>query len=110
MLALLIVPGLLAPIYTAPSFAMTQGLVPISMRAAASAVLLFVFNLIGMGLGPTAVGVVSDLLRPRLGAESLRWAMLFAIAFNLWAAVHYVFAARTLRRDLDRAADEAARG
>jgi hypothetical protein len=41
-------------------FAVTQKLVEPRMRATAAALLLFVVNLIGYGLGPPAVGWVSD--------------------------------------------------
>jgi hypothetical protein len=102
-LACYLVPAFMSPVYNAPNFAMTQGLVPLSMRAAAAAVLLFILNLIGMGLGPTLVGALSDALQPALGASSLRYALLFTSLVNLWAATHYLFAARTLRADLDLA-------
>ena len=49
------------------------------MRALASAVLFFILNLIGLGLGPLAIGMVSDWLAPTYGVESLRWA--FCITF-----------------------------
>ena len=98
--ALLVIPLILGPVYNAPNFAMTQGLVPIKMRAAAAAVLLFILNLIGMGLGPVFVGWLSDVLMPRVGVDSLRYALLATIAFNLWGAVHYLLAARTLREEL----------
>jgi hypothetical protein len=73
------------------------------MRAAAAAVLLFVLNFIGMGFGPPAVGALSDLLRGRFGDDSLRYALLVTLLVNLWGAVHYLLAARTLREDLDLA-------
>ena len=73
-LGLYLIPAFMGPVYNAPNFAMTQGLVPLRMRAAAAAVLLFVINLIGMGFGPTFVGWVSDLLEPTVGVESLRCA------------------------------------
>jgi hypothetical protein len=80
---------------------MTQALVPPRMRAQAAAVLLLILNLIGMGLGPQFVGLLSDLLAPRLGALSLRWALLGTIVVGaLWSAAHYFAAARTLRQDL----------
>ena len=63
--------------YLGPSFAMTQGLVTLRMRAVAAAILLFVLNIIGMGLGPTLVGWLSDLLMPYSGEESIRYALLF---------------------------------
>jgi predicted MFS family arabinose efflux permease len=89
------------PIYLGPTFAMTQGLVKPHMRAMASAVLLFILNLIGLGLGPQFVGILSDALIPTFGSESLRYALLFVVVIgNLWAALHYALGARTLRHDL----------
>jgi MFS family permease len=88
--------------YLGPTFATTQALAELRMRAVASAVLLFVLNLIGMGLGPVAVGVASDLFArgAGLGAGSLRWALIAVALVNVWSAVHYLLAARTLRADL----------
>jgi hypothetical protein len=67
-------------------------------------VLLFLLNLIGMGLGPLAVGAASDFLARAagLGDASLRWAMLLVTLVNFWAAAHYFLGARTLRADLAR--------
>jgi hypothetical protein len=70
------------------------------MRAVASAFLLFLINLIGFGLGPQMVGILSDLPAPRLGAESLRGALVVMVSVNLWSGVHYFLGARTLRADL----------
>ena len=42
----------------------------------AAAILLFIINIIGLGLGPTVVGMLADLLAPRFGVESLRYALL----------------------------------
>ena len=100
-LALAAPPALLGALYLGPTFAITQALVPPHMRAQAAAVLLLILNLIGMGLGPQLVGLLSDLLAPRFGAESIRWALLWTIALGAaWSTVHYLFAARTLRADL----------
>ena len=98
----LAVPGaILGPMYLGPSFAMTQGLVKVRMRALASAVLLFILNLIGLGLGPFFVGFLSDRLIPIHEGDSLRYALLYVVALgNAWSAVHYLLAARTLRADL----------
>ena len=38
------------------------------MRALASAILLFIINLIGLGLGPWFVGMISDALKPAYGS------------------------------------------
>lgn len=71
------------------------------MRAIASAILLFVISLIGLGLGPFLVGVLSDFLKPEYGEESLRIALMFVFLFNIWAGIHYYIAGLTLREDLD---------
>jgi MFS family permease len=99
---LLSIPGaILGPTYLGPTMAMTQGLVKLRMRATASAILLFILNLIGLGLGPQAVGVLSDLLAPTYGVQSIRYALLFVVVTgSVWSALHYFLAARTLREDL----------
>ena len=103
--ALMIV-SILGGMYLGPSFAMTQALVSLRMRAVASAVLLFMLNIIGMGMGPFLVGVASDLLAPSSGTNSLRYALCFAVIVNVWATVHYFLAARALPGDLDRTEEE----
>ena len=96
-----LIPALLSPIYLGPTFSVVQGMSQLRMRAIAAAGLLFVLNLIGMGLGPMLVGVLSDFLKPQLGAEALRYALIVAVAINLWSALHYYLAAKTLRADYD---------
>jgi len=100
---LLAVPGaILGPMYLGPTFGMTQTLVTPAMRATASAILLFVLNLIGLGLGPVFAGILSDGLRPSFGEESIRYSLLIlAVGGNLWSAFHYYLASRTLRKDLE---------
>jgi predicted MFS family arabinose efflux permease len=61
---LLVVPGGLLGFYLGPTFAMVQSLVNPAMRATAAAFLLLVFNLVGLGAAPLAVGILSDLLTP----------------------------------------------
>ena len=100
-LALLIVPLYFNYVYIGPTFAMIQGLATVRMRAIASAILLFVISLIGLGLGPFLVGVLSDFLKPEYGEESLRIALMFVFLFNIWAGIHYYIAGLTLREDLD---------
>ena len=89
--------------YLGPTFALTQGLVKVGMRALASAILLFVLNLIGLGIGPSFVGVLSDALEPRFATESIRYALVSVVVVgSAWSALHYFLAARTLREDLQR--------
>ena len=99
-----IVPGILFNVYLGNSLAMTHALVGLRMRAVASAILFFLINLIGMGLGPWGVGLLSDMLSAELRNESLRYAMLYLLpAAMAWSAVHFLLASRTLQKDLEAA-------
>jgi predicted MFS family arabinose efflux permease len=95
-----IMPALLGGVYLAPSFALNQGLVSVRMRSVASAILLFILNIIGLGLGPQTVGILSDAFSVRFGSESLRYALLTLACVNVWTAAHYFMAGRTLQEDL----------
>jgi MFS family permease len=86
--------------WAAPCFAMVQGLARVSMRATAAALLSLTLNLMGLGLGPLLVGVLSDWLTPEYGREALRYALLVLLVAHAWAGVHHLLAARTLREDL----------
>ena len=101
-----IIPGILFNVYLGNTLAMTHGLVGLRMRALASAILFFILNLIGLGLGPWAIGLLSDQLAPTLGQESLRHAMLYLLpAMMTWSVVHFYLASRTLKEDLANAPD-----
>jgi len=106
-LAAFLVPAAVGALFLGPSLAMVQGLVPLRMRTVASAILLFIINIIGLGMGPQMVGVVSDALTPRFGQESLRYALLVVGLVNAWAAVHFFLAGRTLPQDLALARNQA---
>ena len=99
-LLLLSAPVLLGNFHQAITFSQTQGMVPLRMRAAAAAVLLFIFNIIGLGMESQAIGIVSDLLASEHGDESLRYSLLIFSSFNLWAAYHYYRAGKLLSADL----------
>lgn len=103
-LMIYLLPAFFGGFYLGPGFAMVQSLMPLRMRAVAAAISLFVGNLVGLGLGPQGVGLLSDLLAPRFGIESLRYALMAFACLNLWAAVHYWLASRTLAEDLARVA------
>jgi MFS family permease len=99
-----------AAAYLGPSIATTHRLVGVRERALASAFLLLIINFIGLGLGPLFTGLLSDIFKYVLlsnGAEAsvamadgLRWAIRLTVIINLWAALHYYWAARTLRDDV----------
>ncbi|MDH3993164.1 MAG: MFS transporter, partial [Gammaproteobacteria bacterium] len=101
-----VVPGILFNVYLGNTIATTHSLVGLRMRALSSAILFLVINTIGLGLGPWSIGLLSDYLEPQLGAESLRYAMLYLLpAVMFWSACHFYLASRTLRQDLAAAPD-----
>jgi MFS family permease len=91
---------LMAAVFFGPSFAMTQALASLRMRSVATSLLLFIQTLIGNGFGPSVTGFISDRLAPSYQADSLRYALVIIGIVNVWAALHYLVGARTLRDDL----------
>jgi predicted MFS family arabinose efflux permease len=116
--------------HMAPSLATPQNLANPRMRAMTSAIVAMVVGLFGAGFGPTLLGMASDRYASALftgsdfiascpggmappgsaealdlacrtaSASGLRAALISALVFFLWASVHYLLAARTLKRDL----------
>lgn len=129
--ALLIAAHLCMFLYYAPSLALAQNMVGANMRASSAFVVSLVLGLVGIGLGPTIVGFLSDQFAMRafgLGAfkamcpggaaphgspqalvaacgnasaVGIRDALMVMSLLSLWAALHYLLAGRDLRRDLD---------
>lgn len=96
----LFLPFMIGVMQGPPSFAVAQGLADLRMRAMAAALLLLIANLVGGGIGPQAVGVMSDFLAPRFNADSLRYALLIvSLLFGLWASLHYFLAGKTIRAE-----------
>jgi hypothetical protein len=81
---------------------MCQSLVSPAMRAMASAVLFFILNMIGLGLGPVIVGILSDSFASVFGANNLRYAMLCALTLGLSGTGCFIMAARSLMADLKK--------
>ncbi len=100
LLTALVFTGVLNTLYLGPSIAMSHALVPPAMRALTSAILFFVLNMIGLGLGPFLTGLTSDLLQPAYGEQSLRYSMLITAQFKVLAVVMFFQGARYLPGDL----------
>ena len=64
-LIILVIPSIGVGAWWGPVYGGVQGLVPPAMRALSAAVLLFVINMIGLGGGPTAFGMVTDAMTNR---------------------------------------------
>jgi MFS family permease len=118
-------------IFYTPTLTIAQNMVDSSMRASSSFTVAIVFGLVGIGLGPATVGVISDFAasryfgagsfvaqcpggaaRPGAGSalvsacasassHGIQFAMAAVAALLLWGSLHYFLAARTLRADLD---------
>jgi MFS family permease len=86
--------------FVGPTFALMQRLVTDEMRATTMAVVMLLANLIGMGIGPQIVGILSDFLNPILGTDSLRYAMLAMSLVAVWSAYHFWRVGRTVKKDL----------
>jgi MFS family permease len=82
-------------------YALMQRLVPDEMRATMLSVVMLLTNLIGFGIGPQTVGILSDALRSLYGADSLRYAMLVMSFLGLWGAYHFWRIGNTLEHDLE---------
>lgn len=129
---LLTVAGLCMFMFFGPTLTVFQNMVGSRMRASAAFLFYFISNMIGMGLGPTAVGFASDSLAARaftmgsyhelchgksgaaLGsavidactgasASGLKYALVGCACVYAWAALHYVIASRSVAFDLRRA-------
>jgi MFS family permease len=127
---LLAVSGSALMIFYGPTLGMIQNLLEPRMRATGAAVFGMLYTLIGSGLGPTFVGIVSDMFaRTRFpagefasrchsgrtaaaapiaqacasaSAYGIRCALELAVSAFFLASLSYVVASRSLRQDLYR--------
>ena len=91
---------LLGAMYVGPMISTTQSLVRPSMRATTSAILLFVLNMIGLGLGPLIVGYLNDRWSDHFGIEAIRYSLLLVGILGGLAGPLFWQASRSLREDL----------
>lgn len=96
---LLLVPTALGLAWLGPVISTVQHLVPPRMRATASAVFLFINNLVGIGLGTFAIGALSDALQVNFGDNALRYSIMAGTGFYVAAALLFFLAARWLESD-----------
>ncbi len=96
------VPSLvLSTLYLGPCIATCHNLVSPGMRAMASAILFFVINIIGLGLGPLTVGMLSDLFQGPFGDNNLRYAMLSTLTLGFGGLLFLWMGVRCLKTDLE---------
>jgi len=98
----MVIPTALGLAWLGPILSAIQHLVAPNMRATASAIFLFINNLIGIGAGTALLGALSDVLQDRFGAESLRYSILAGTGFYVAAAVLFLIASRFLEKDWEQ--------
>jgi hypothetical protein len=118
-------------VFYTPTLAIAQNMVDASMRASSAFAAAVVLGLVGAGLGPTLVGIVSDVAASRYfttgnfgvlcpggtalpgsaaaiaqacataSSKGITLAISVVACLLLWASFHFYLAARNLRADLD---------
>jgi predicted MFS family arabinose efflux permease len=115
-------------VYFTPTLGLAANMVSANMRGAATWMASLVLSFVGVGLGPTVVGMMSDFFAqqaftggsfkevcpagqaiiPALSgacssasAAGVKHAVMAVALVCLWAAVHFLIASRHLRKDLD---------
>ena len=91
----------LALAYTGPTWAVLQTVTPAHRRAMAAALAFLLVNLIGLGLGPQLVGILSDVLPTGPGARSLGDGISIVVLASFGASACFALGARSLVRDTD---------
>lgn len=121
--------------YLGPLYAVAGGVVDSRTRATSVAIALFIVNLLGYGLGPLLIGLLSSVLKGMFisgsdlgltvelckaaaglsqaqvqacdsaNARGLQWSLIIFCCGYGWAALHYLIAGRTLKRDMISFAD-----
>ena len=109
-LALLILPLLLNIFYLAPALALVNNSVKASQRTMSSAILLMILNFIGLGAGPTLVGILStNFATAKIAAgvdatlaaqEGLREALMWMTPFFVLALVFIALEAMAIGREV----------
>ena len=94
---------MLALAYTGPTWSILQTVSPLNMRAMAAAIMLFLVNFIGLGMGAQSVGILSDILQSESGGGTggLRIAIGIAVIGSLIASFFFYMASNSLQEDFE---------
>lgn len=103
-----VVPAFFSNLWNGPGTVALQNLAGYRYKATAMAIVLFVTSVLGLGLGPLTIGLISDALRPNLGtAHALQAAILIAVTVGFASAFCHWFASLTIKRELESLRDAA---
>lgn len=100
-LILLIGPTFLNYFYLSSAVALVQEEVRPDQRVMSGALLLLIMNMIGLGLGPTYVGMASDFFRSSFPDNSLQIALYTLVPFYVVAIGIFVWLGAILKREND---------
>lgn len=98
-LLFLLGPTFLNYFYFTSAVAFVQEKVKPNQRVMSGALLLLVMNMIGLGFGPTYVGIASDFFRETYPNNSLQIALYTLIPFYFLAIFLFLWLARVLRKE-----------
>lgn len=96
---LFLLPTACSVVWLGPVIAAMQHMAAAHVRTTASALFLFINNLIGLGLGPLIIGALSDSLTARFADEALRYSILGGSSLYVLAAILMFAASRFIERD-----------
>ncbi len=97
-LVFLAVPMFLNSFFLSATVTFVQGEVAPERRVISGALLLLVMNFIGLGLGPTYVGMASDFFLPSYGEHALQAAYYALAPMYVIAALLFLWLARLIQR------------
>jgi len=92
-------PMLMNQAYLAPALTVAQNAVAPAQRTMTGAILLFVLNLVGLGVGPVYVGWIADKMEPAHGEQALAYGYAGVIPFVVLTVVAHLVAGASIARD-----------
>lgn len=100
-LSMLFIAGLalMNNMYLAPALTVAQNAVAPARRTITGAILLFVLNLVGLGVGPVYVGWVADRAAPAHGDNALAYGYAAVIPFVVLTIIAHIAASMSIGRD-----------
>jgi MFS family permease len=104
-LVFIAIPALLNNMYLAPALTVVQNAVTPARRTISGAVLLFILNLVGLGIGPVYVGRISDWAKPQYGDQSLAIGFLALVPMIVVTIGCHIAASLSIARDKRLAAN-----
>jgi predicted MFS family arabinose efflux permease len=94
--------------WATPCLGAISHLFPATRLAQATAIFVMSMTLLGVGIGPLLIGMLSDYFAPTLGAEALRYALASSISLLMLASVFLCLALPRYRAQMTRPAEPVA--